>query len=134
MHRRACNVPRLVREWLDRLGHSGKDAIDVCELRWGSEDASLLTPVDFIVASDVVYNVDVVDDLVEVLCTLSHASTRTLIAYGVNRQGEDRFTEAAKANGFEVARVMEEDQHPLYHSSQITFLELRKTGPAPAHE
>ncbi|KAL3689152.1 hypothetical protein R1sor_015461 [Riccia sorocarpa] len=105
-----------------KLTHKG--SARVVELTWGEEvDIELLQPEkpDFVIASDVVYNENVVPDLVDTLRTLCGSHTTVFLSGELrNETVLEAFYDAAVVD-FVVGRVPQTDWHPEFRSPRVAI-------------
>ena len=103
----------------------------VRELRWGAEAARALLRdegrVDFVVASDIMYIHEAIDDLVATLDALCDADTTVLLAHGRNRPAEAAFLAAAAAAGMMVTPIAEDALHETFRCLDVAVMKLRRT-------
>eukprot|EP00897_Mesotaenium_endlicherianum_P010054 jgi/Mesen1/9077/ME000578S08310 len=106
---------------------SKQGALSVQELTWGEDlEPSLLTPpVDFVLASDVVYSEQAVGPLVATLLALcTPGATTVLLAAELRNDAVlEAFLEAALAS-FAVGQVALEDLHPDFRSRRVVIYAL----------
>ena len=82
--------------------------------------------VDVVVASDVVYWNDSMDDLVMTLRALAKTpKTRVLMAYGRNRQALEKFLDVSRED-FETRDVPRSECDALYQCTDVDVIELRR--------
>lgn len=124
-----CNLPLLRRNVTS--GESGITAT-ASPLVWGKRSAEAVlrdanggAAFDVVVASDVMYIIDAVPDLVNTMKALSGHQTAIWLAYGRNRTAEDIFMRAAKQAGFTVTEVVDSELHEVYQCLDVTVLSLR---------
>ena len=81
---------------------------------------------DVVVASDVVYWNDSMDDLVMTLRALAKTpKTRVLMAYGRNRQALEKFLDVSRED-FETRDVPRSECDALYQCTDVDVIELRR--------
>ena len=96
-------------------------------LTWGAdaEEAFVDVDVDVVVASDVVYWNDSMDDLVMTLRALAKTpKTRVLMAYGRNRQALEKFLDVSAR--ISKQRVPRSECDALYQCTDVDVIELRR--------
>lgn len=127
-----CNLPLLRRNVADACTTGKKGTACVHALTWSTRSAASVrrdvnagAAFDVVVASDVMYLIDAVPDLVRTLVAVSDPRTVVYMAYGRNRSAEDAFMRAAKAAGFSVADVPDSELHATYQCLDVTVLRLR---------
>ncbi|KAL2631296.1 hypothetical protein R1flu_015982 [Riccia fluitans] len=112
---------------------TNKGSARVVELTWGEEvDKELLQPQqpDFVIASDVVYNENVVPDLLDTLRALCGTHTTVFLSGELrNETVLEAFYDAAVVD-FVVGRVPQMDWHPEFRSPRVA-LYVMCTKPLP---
>ena len=112
----------LLRENVEKYG------VETRALTWGAdaEKAFADVDVDVVVASDVVYWNDSMDDLVMTLRALAKTpKTRVLMAYGRNRQALEKFLDVSRED-FETRDVPRSECDALYQCTDVDVIELRR--------
>ena len=112
----------LLRENVEKYG------VETRALTWGAnaENAFADVDVDVVVASDVVYWNDAMDDLVMTLRALAKTpKTRVLMAYGRNRQALEKFLDVSRED-FETRDVPRSECDALYQCTDVDVIELRR--------
>ena len=112
----------LLRENVEKYG------VETRALTWGAdaEEAFVDVDVDVVVASDVVYWNDSMDDLVMTLRALAKTpKTRVLMAYGRNRQALEKFLDVSRED-FETRDVPRSECDALYQCTDVDVIELRR--------
>ena len=105
-----------------------KYGVETRALTWGAdaEEAFADVDVDVVVASDVVYWNDSMDDLVMTLRALAKTpKTRVLMAYGRNRQALEKFLDVSRED-FETRDVPRSECDALYQCTDVDVIELRR--------
>lgn len=122
----------LLRENCSRLPDDVARRIECKKLKWGdAEDVESLgapkTPFfDLVVATDVVYYEDAMEDLVATLEAISEPKkTRILFSYGRNRQALGKFLRLVEGK-FDVAEVPRDECDPLYQCTDVDVIELTR--------
>ena len=95
----------------------------MAELVWGADVAHLKPPFDLIFATDVVYDGNVVHQLVDSFVKLSHERTQIFVAYGRNRWAEGEFMTAVLQH-FDVVEVGRELLDSVYACDDVKVLTL----------
>ena len=112
----------LLRENVEKYG------VETRAVTWGAdaEEAFADVDVDVVVASDVVYWNDSMDDLVMTLRALAKTpKTRVLMAYGRNRQALEKFLDVSRED-FETRDVPRSECDALYQCTDVDVIELRR--------
>ncbi len=112
----------LLRENVEKYG------VETRALTWGAdaENAFADVDVDVVVASDVVYWNDAMDDLMMTLRALAKTpKTRVLMAYGRNRQALEKFLDVSRED-FETRDVPRSECDALYQCTDVDVIELRR--------
>lgn len=122
----------LLRENCSRLPDDVACRIECKKLKWGDADdvESLGAPTtpffDLVVATDVVYYEDAMEDLVATLEAISEPKkTRILFSYGRNRQALGKFLRLVEGK-FDVAEVPRDECDPLYQCTDVDVIELTR--------
>lgn len=96
----------------------------VMELTWGEDlEKELLEPqqADFVIASDVVYNEDVVPDLIDTLRALCGSHTTIFLSGELRNDAVlEAFFDAALVD-FVVGRIPETDWHPEFRTPRVAL-------------
>ena len=87
--------------------------------------ALCMSCTSIVLCADVMYIEDLVQPLLASLTALSHAGSEVFMAYGRNRQAEDKFLRAC-AGTFAHADVPGTELHHVYQCSDVRTLKLRK--------
>ncbi|CAK9213219.1 unnamed protein product [Sphagnum troendelagicum] len=125
---------RLLQKNVDENVHSLSTcgSASVRELTWGETlDDEVVEPLpDFVLASDVVYNEDVVPELLKTLQGLTGPHTTVLLAGELRNDAVLECFFTCALVDFVVGRVRESDWHPDFQSSRVAVyvLSRRKTG------
>eukprot|EP00850_Spirogloea_muscicola_P017741 SM000155S01670 [mRNA] locus=s155:308468:309583:+ [translate_table: standard] len=93
-------------------------------LEWGGDCSSLLPPVDYILASDVLYDVEAVPSLCRTIRDLSDGRTRLLLAYELRWQTTECF-QVMYAHGLRWSKVPNEELHPQWRSEDIGIFKVQ---------
>ena len=123
----AGNLPLLEKN-KQLLEDDCKKRITVKELMWGSCVQNFDPPLDIIVATDVVYNHDVVQPLVDTLKALSGPHTHVYFAYGRNRTAEESFFNLAHKE-FASQALTTPDLDAMYHCDDVDVYTLKLQTP-----
>jgi predicted nicotinamide N-methyase len=120
----------LLRENCSRLPDDVASRIECKKLKWGDEedvDSLGAAPFfDLVVATDVVYYEDAMEDLVATLEKISEPKkTRILFSYGRNRQALGKFLRLVEGK-FDVAEVPRDECDPLYQCTDVDVIELTR--------
>jgi len=120
----------LLRENCSRLPDDVASRIECKKLKWGDEedvDSLGAAPFfDLVVATDVVYYEDAMEDLVATLEKISEPKkTRILFSYGRNRQALGKFLRLVEGK-FDVAEVPRDKCDPLYQCTDVDVIELTR--------
>eukprot|EP01018_Ginkgo_biloba_P037218 Gb_01624 [translate_table: standard] len=99
------------------------EIVKVKALIWGEDCSDLSPPVDFILMSDLLYDVNAMPALCRTLKDLSDDHTQILLAYEL-RFGTTECFKAIREEGFKWARVPQEDLHPDWKSEDIGIFRL----------
>ena len=118
----AGNLPLLEKN-KQLLEEECKKRITVEELMWGSDVQKFNPPLDVIVATDVVYNHDVVQPLIESLRALSGPETQVYLAYGRNRSAEESFFRGVHKE-FVSKALTTPDLDSVYHCEDVDVYAL----------
>ena len=93
--------------------NSNKSKLDIRSLLWGNkEEANACGKADIIMASDVLYEAEFFQDLVQALCDLSKPTTKIYIGYkrrGLDTTEEDRFWRTCMDHGFKITLLQSTD-------------------------
>ncbi|KAJ7517357.1 hypothetical protein O6H91_21G020500 [Diphasiastrum complanatum] len=95
----------------------------IMDLKWGDEiPSNLFKPsLDYVFASDVVYNEDVVPELLSSIRGLCSPQTTVLIAGELRNDSVlERFLELALKD-FQIGRIQETSWHPSYRSQRVAI-------------
>ncbi|XP_057872306.2 uncharacterized protein LOC131078581 isoform X2 [Cryptomeria japonica] len=99
-----------------------RDKVIVKELIWGEDcsfsDLGLSQPVDYVLMSDLLYDVNSMPALCKTLKHISDGHTQILLAYEL-RYGTTECFKALKERGFRWAKVAQEDLDPEWQSEDI---------------
>lgn len=95
---------------------------------WGTCPAPLRPPLDVIAACDVMYIAEAVPDLVSSFEALSGEGTRAFVAHGRNRGAEPAFKAACSAAGFRIREIEDEELDEVFHTVDVSVLELKLEG------
>ncbi|XP_057824880.2 uncharacterized protein LOC131036885 [Cryptomeria japonica] len=106
------------------IANKMQKTVSVIPLVWGNRSELLSGPFDLVIATDVMYCVEVVDSLLNTFKMLSGPDTIILLAYGRNRQAEQAFLEKARFN-FLIKQVSNEELDDVYQCIDVDVLELR---------
>lgn len=123
----AGNLPLLEKN-KQLLEEDCKKRITIKELMWGSDVRIFGPPLDVIVATDVVYNHDVVQPLIDSIRALSGPHTQVYFAYGRNRTAEESFFNIAHKDYASQALTMP-DLDAVYHCDDVDVYTLRLQTP-----
>ncbi|KAL2621506.1 hypothetical protein R1flu_001711 [Riccia fluitans] len=99
------------------------DRVSVQELEWGQSVDHLLPPVDYVLMSDLLYNVDSMPALVKTVTELSDKNTQLLLSYEL-RPGTTECFQEFKKHGFLWYKVPNEQLHPSWTSEDIGIFRL----------
>ncbi|EFJ08338.1 hypothetical protein SELMODRAFT_131998 [Selaginella moellendorffii] len=102
--------------------------VRVLELEWGADCSQVAAPVDFVLCSDILYDIEAVPALAKTLLDLSGESTRILLAYEL-RIGTTECFHKLRELGLEFTRVPSEELHPQWQSEDIGIFILRRSYP-----
>uniref|UniRef100_A0A7S1SIY8 Calmodulin-lysine N-methyltransferase n=1 Tax=Tetraselmis chuii TaxID=63592 RepID=A0A7S1SIY8_9CHLO len=94
-------------------------------MKWGGDMASLKPPLDFVIASDVIYAQDNVKDLTETLLALCGDTTRIILAYEL-RPGSTGWVQHMKEHGLLFQKLPNEELHPTWQADDIGIFIGRK--------
>lgn len=95
-----------------------QNSITVHALEWGDDCSALSPPFDFILMSDVLYDVAAMPHLCKTLVDLSNARTQILLAYEL-RPGTTECFKVLRDRGFWWQKVANEELHPRWQSEDI---------------
>ncbi|KAK9815052.1 hypothetical protein WJX73_005953 [Symbiochloris irregularis] len=98
----------------------------VCKYTWGDEVKPLGPQPDLIIGSDVVYQQEYFDDLIDTIWRLSAPHTLTFLAYRVRGRGEDVFRAKLDKKGFAVIALPPTSLHEEYADGQYVILRICK--------
>jgi len=100
------------------------------ELDWGvTATTNFLPPFDFVVGSDVLYQMESVNPLIEVLDQLADTKTVCLLSLEVRDEFVHKAFFERVEKFFTVSKVSKTKQHPEYVSPYCTIFQLRKHIP-----
>lgn len=94
-------------------------------LMWGDDCSSLSPPVDFILMSDLLYDVKAMPALCKTLNQLADGRTQILLAYEL-RYGTTECFKAVLEAGFRWSKVPQEELHPQWQSEDIGIFRVFK--------
>ena len=93
-------------------------------LIWGIDPDLEENDCDIILGTDIMYYDDAVKPLLATLQSLSGRHTRIFMAYGRNRQAEDRFMRAIEEFKFKLKHVPEAELDDVYQCEDVDVYEL----------
>eukprot|EP00850_Spirogloea_muscicola_P013073 SM000087S23355 [mRNA] locus=s87:265381:268142:+ [translate_table: standard] len=108
------------------IGHVG--TVEVAELQWGNEKhiAAANGPYDYIVATDVAYNEQLVEPLVDTILSLSTSSTTILVGQESRSTIVDALLLKKCKQHFTVKKVSHSKLHPEYQHPAIDLFILKR--------
>jgi len=97
------------------------------ELFWGTSTSHLSPPFDVILGADVVYEIQLFDQLIQSLCDLSGPDTIIYIALEHRWKDIEGWFFKDLTKHFAIQRTIPlQEMHPSYQLSQIDIYELKK--------
>ncbi|KAL5238318.1 hypothetical protein ACI65C_005728 [Semiaphis heraclei] len=105
-----------------------KGCVQTVALTWGNTFES--EPFDFLLMADCIYYPEVVEALVKTIIELTTPKTVVMICQELRETEKQKNTWKMFLNllleHFEVSYVPEEEQHPVFRSSDITLINAKK--------
>ncbi|KAL0022589.1 hypothetical protein WJX77_006801 [Trebouxia sp. C0004] len=123
---RFANIP----EWLGKKCagkqvNSLQSFVSVRELQWGTDTDSFGPPFDVIIASDLLYDMRSIPDLMLTIVSLSSSDTVTYLAFEVRPHVIRAAFQAMEAYGLKAEEVTQSQLHPDWQSDDIRVFKLK---------
>ncbi|GAQ89683.1 hypothetical protein KFL_005500060 [Klebsormidium nitens] len=100
-------------------------------LEWGSDASHLFPPVDYVVGSDILYDMSLVPALCKTLLDLSGPNTQIIIGYEL-RFGTTEAFQIMREHGLVSVKVDYDKLHPEWRSDDIGIFIIRRGEASPA--
>ncbi|DBB15276.1 TPA: hypothetical protein ACH3X3_003534 [Trebouxia sp. C0006] len=99
--------------------------VTVRELRWGTDTDSFGSPFDVIIASDLLYDMKSIPELMLTIVSLSSSDTVTYLAFEVRPNVIRAAFQAMEAYGLTAEQVTQSQLHPDWQSDDIKVFKLK---------
>ncbi|DBA98948.1 hypothetical protein WJX77_006801 [Trebouxia sp. C0004] len=99
--------------------------VSVRELQWGTDTDSFGPPFDVIIASDLLYDMRSIPDLMLTIVSLSSSDTVTYLAFEVRPHVIRAAFQAMEAYGLKAEEVTQSQLHPDWQSDDIRVFKLK---------
>mmetsp|Transcript_7468 Transcript_7468/g.19163 ORF Transcript_7468/g.19163 Transcript_7468/m.19163 type:complete len:209 (+) Transcript_7468:259-885(+) len=107
--------------------NSMTEEVSARAMKWGEDLACFDPPVDFVIASDVIYAKDNVKDLTTTLLGLCGEETQIILAYEL-REGSTGWAQYMREQGLLFQKVPQDELHPTWQAEDIGIFVGRKAA------
>lgn len=94
------------------------NSVSVAALEWGSQHDTPSRTFDVILATDVMYDATAITAFLSTVRRISHSQSKVFLAYGRNRQAEERFLKEVQKY-FLMEKIIEEELDEVFQCIDV---------------